>query len=438
MRRAPPRLAVACVLLAPALMVPCAGAPAATDAARARRVAVEPGPGHQARQTPVLRSRVHEKLAEAQSAAEAGDFAAAQRVLDALAAEQTLNSYERANVYNFHAFIYYSQQKFREAIGAYEKVLAQPDLPAAMEAGTRYSLAQLCVAVEDWKCAAQMLESWLRLVPDPAPEGRVLLAQAQYRLKEADKALRNLESAFADARRHRQEPKESWYLLQRALYYDKGDLARTAAVLEALARNWPKKDYFVQLSGIYGELKRESAQLATLEAAYLAGWLDSERELLNIAYLYLAAAAPYKAARVLERGIEAQQIAATADNLELLGLALREARENRRAIPWLERAATLSGDADAWARLAGIQLDEDASEPAVESVRKALAAGGGSRPDSARIVLGTALYNLQRYEEARVAFSEALRDERSRDTAAEWLAFLDAEIARERQLAREP
>jgi tetratricopeptide (TPR) repeat protein len=434
------RAGLAAALLA-ATLAPGGGALPAANVAHAEQRELPARPPPATRRTPTLRNHVFEQLAAAQKAAEAGDFAAAQRLLEALTrergGEQALNSYELANVYNFYAFIYYEQRRYQDAIAAYGKVLAQPGLPAAMETGTRYSLAQLYFVTEDWKRAATMLESWFRVAPEPAPEAYILLAQAQYRLEDYDRALRNVEAGMAAARRHGQEPRENWYLLARAIHYDKGDLRSTAGALETLARKWPKKDYFVQLSGIYGELKDDKAQLAALETAYLSGWLTSERELVNLAYLYLSAGTPIKAARVLDAGMQAGQIEAGAANLELLGVALRQARENREAIPYLARAAAVAGDGESWARLASIQLDEDASKDAVKSARKALSLGGGRRPDNTRIVLGMALYNLGRYEEARTAFTEARRDARSEKIASQWLRFLDAEIERARRLAQD-
>jgi len=432
-RRGLRRLGVAAVLLAlPALLAP-AGWPGASSARAEDAQAT--------RRTPTLRNEVHAKLADVQQAAEVGDFATAERLLAALQAEfsgkRALNSYELANVHNFYAYIYYSQQKHPEAIRAYEKVLAQPGLPGAMETGTRYSLAQLYVATADWKRAAAMLESWFRIAEEPAPEAWMLLAQTNYQIGEYERALGNIDKGMAEARRRGMAPKENWYLLARMISYDKGDLRRTASVLEVLARQWPRKDYFVQLSAIHGELKDEPRQLAAMEVAYLAGWLDDERELVNMAYLYLGADMPWKAARVLEKGLEAGKVEAGAKNLELIGIALRQARENRHAIVYLERAAALAGDAEMWARLANLQLDEDASEQAVEAARKALAMGGGRRPDHTQVVLGMALYNLGRYDEARAAFTEAGRDPRSEQVATQWLHFLQTEIARAAQLAQE-
>jgi tetratricopeptide (TPR) repeat protein len=174
-----------------------------------------------------------------------------------------------------------------------------------------------------------------------------------------------------------------------------------------------------------------------METAYLSGWIVAERELVNMAYLYLGSDLPYKAARVLDKGLESKKIEATAKNLELLGIAYRQARENKRAIPFLERAAMASGDGEMWSRLANILLDEDDNAKAVEAARKSLSMGGGRRPDNTRIVLGMALYNMGKYAAAKNAFAEARNDQRSAKIANQWLKFLDTEIEREAQLAKE-
>jgi len=393
------------------------------------------------RHTPALRNEVYEKLSVAQQAAEANKFAEAKTALDALVREYSgkkqLNSYELANVYNFYAFIYYSQENYQEAIRSYEKVLAQQDIPEAMEIGTRYSLAQLYFVIEDYAKAAQALEAWFRVAPNPAPDAYILLAQANYQLKQYDKALQNVQKGMAEAEKRNQEPKENWWLLMRVLYYEKGDIKKTTEILEILAKKWPKKDYFVQLSGMYGELKQDKKQLAAMETAYLSGWVAGERELVNMAYLYLGGDAPYKAARVLEKGLKAKQIEPTAKNLELYGIALRQARENKRAVVELERAAGLANDGEMWSRLANIYLDLDNNGKAAEAARKSINLGGGRRPDNTRIVLGMALYNLGKYKEAKNAFAEARKDKRSEKIASQWLKFLDTEIEREAELAKE-
>jgi len=401
-------------------------------------------PRHTPTSTPTLRHDVLTRLTAAQRVADAGGLDEAERLLAALERDypassgaRALNGYERANVYNFRAWIQYTKKDFPAAIGAWEQVLAQPGLPRPMEESTRYSLAQLYLAGSDWKRAASMLEAWFRLADDPAPEAHILLAQARYQLGQYDAALQGIGRALAGARSRGQQPRENWYLLQRMASFAKGDLAATAATLEVLAGRWPRKDYFVQLAGIFGELGEPVRELGTLEAAYRSGWLTAERELLNLAYLYIDNGTPMRAAHVLERGMQQRQVETNARNLELLGAALREARENGRAVEALTRAAMLGSDAQAWLRVASLELEENANEEAVAAAHKALDLGGGGRPDSVQIVLGVALYNLGRYVDARSAFTEAARDRRSRQSAEQWLRFLDTEITRADQLARD-
>jgi lipopolysaccharide biosynthesis regulator YciM len=306
-----------------------------------------------------------------------------------------------------------------------------------MEAGTRYGLAQLYVQTADWERASAMLQSWFKVVEDPAPEAYFLIAQVCYELKQYERGLHNLAAAMKAAQQRGDAPREQWYVLLRALHHELGDTANTARSLETLARLWPKKEYFLQLSAIYGEMQRAPQQLAAMEAAYFAGWLEGESELVNLGYLYLDAGVPWKAAQLLEQSLARQRIEASPKNLELIGIAWRQARENARATDFLEQAAAAADDAEMWARLASFELDEEHHQQAADAARKALALGGGRRPDNARVVLGMALYGLRQYEEARSAFSAAATDTRSQKIATQWLRFLDNAIERERLLARD-
>ena len=56
--------------------------------------------------------------------------------------------------------------------------------------------------------------------------------------------------------------------------------------------------------------------------------------------------------------------------------------------------------------------------------------------DSAAILLGMALYNLDRYTQAKDAFRVARRDERSSRMANQWIAHISKEQAREAEIRR--
>ena len=93
------------------------------------------------RRTPALRNKVYERLAEAQTLAEAKDYSSAEAILNDMISEdgkQALNSYELANVYNLHAFLSYANENYPQSLRYYEQVIAQPDIPLAMEINTRF------------------------------------------------------------------------------------------------------------------------------------------------------------------------------------------------------------------------------------------------------------------------------------------------------------
>ena len=390
------------------------------------------------RRTPALRNKVYEKLAEAQEAAEAKDFNTAAKVLDGMIAsggKKALNSYELANVYNLYAFIYYSREDYAKALQAYENVIKQPDIPLAMEVNTKFTIAQLYFVQEQWQKGINALLEWFKVTDSPNANAYVLLSQGYYQTKDYDKALFNVEKAISMYVAKDKIPKEQWYNLARFLYFEKDDVGKTVDTLEILLKYYPKKQYWVQLSHMYGEQKKESQQLSAMETAYVQGMLDKGTEQTTMAYLYLNAEVPYKAAKVMDKGIKNKSVEGTSKNYEILGNAWRQAQEIDKAIPAMEQAAAKSDKGELYARLGNVYLDGEQYKKAISSINKGLSRGGVKRPDNARLVLGMAYFNVKQYDKAREAFKAAGRDERSEKYASQWIAYMDSELQRQRSLA---
>jgi tetratricopeptide (TPR) repeat protein len=389
------------------------------------------------RRTPALRNKVYEKLAEAQAAAEAKDLNGAGRILDEMIAtggKKALNSYELANVYNLYAFIHYSKEDYAKALRSYEQVVAQPDIPLAMEINTRFTIAQLYFVQEQWQKGIDALLVWFKMTETPNANAYVLLSQGYYQIKNYDKALFNVEKAIDIYRDKGKVPKEQWYNLARFLYFEKDDTNKTVAVLEELLKYYPKKQYWVQISHLYGEQKKETQQLAAMETAYVQAMLDKGTEQVTMAYLYLNAEVPYKAAKVMDKGLKDKSIEEKSKNYEIAGNAWRQAQEIERAIPAMETAAAKSDKGELYARLGNVYLDGDQFQKAVTAISKGLSRGGVKRPDTARLVQGMAYFNLKKYEEAREAFKAAGRDERSAGYAEQWIGYMDSELKRQESL----
>lgn len=389
------------------------------------------------RRTPALRNKVYEKLAAAQAAAEAKDMGEAADILEGMISsggKNALNSYELANVYNLYAFVHYSREDYASALRAYEQVVAQPDIPVAMEVNTRFTIAQLYFVQEQWQKGINALKEWFAVTENPNANAYVLLSQGYYQVKDYDKALFNVEKAINMYKEKDKLPKEQWYNLARFLYFEKNDVNNTVKVLEELIKYYPKKQYWVQLSHMYGEQKKEPQQLAAMETAYVQDMLDKSTEQVTMAYLYLNAEVPYKAGKVLEKGLKNGSIERTSKNYEITGGAWRQAQEIDKAIPAMEEAAAKSDSGELYARLGNIYLDGDQYKKAITALNKGLKRGGVKRPDTAQLVLGMAYFNDKKYDKARQAFKAAGRDERSAKYARQWLKYLDSELDRQEKL----
>ena len=387
------------------------------------------------RKTPAMREQVYNKFAAAQEAIEAGDEAKAEDVLGDVQRMKNLNSYEVAMMWNTYAYIYYSQEKYRQAIDAYKNVLAQEELPYSLEHTTIFSLAQLYFVSEDYRTAIDYMNQWFKVAENPGPDAYIIVGQAHYALEDYRGGVPYVERAVALAKERGREVRENWYLLLRAMYWELEDMPKVRDVLIELLTTWPKKEYWTQLAAIYGEMDDEKRQLAAYEAAYFQGGLTRGSEMFTLANLYLYHEIPYRAAVILEDGIGDGKIEATSNNLRTLAQAWADAKEMEKAIPALERAARAADDGDIYAELASILLDREEWEAAEAAASKALDKGKLDRPDLAHVARGMALFNMERYEESKAAFRRARRFSKSERVAAQWVRYVANEQARQEALA---
>ena len=399
------------------------------------------------RRTPALRNKVYERLAEAQGFAEAKDYASAEAILNDMISEdgkRALNSYELANVYNLHAFLSYVNEDYAQSLRYYGQVIAQPDIPLAMEINTRFTVAQLYFVQEQWQQGIDALLTWFDLNEKPNAGAYVLLAQGYYQVKDYNLALKNVETAIGMHEGEGKLPKEQWYNLARFLYFDKEDFDSALDVLNTLIIYYPKKQYWVQASHLYGEKKDEPTQLALMAAAYEQGFLDRSSELVTMSYLYLNAETPYYAGAVMQKGFADELVEDKSKNFELAGSAWAQAREVAKSIPMMEKAAAKSEEGELYVRLGNVYLDGDQFSKSADSIIKGLNKGGVKRPDQARLALGMAYFNLGDYDEARKAFRAAGKDgarrkewQRSQEMAKQWIAYVTSEEDRQRELEKD-
>jgi tetratricopeptide (TPR) repeat protein len=382
------------------------------------------------KETVAMSQSVYEKLTEIQELVEAKDYATAQRLTVELRSKKSLSPYELAQIWNISAYSYYLQENYAEAIKSYDQVLAQPELPEALLLSTLKTKAQLQFTQEDYEAALKTIRVLMASIAEPSADVLMLEGQALFQLGRYDEALKPIRSAIDLYRDQGQTPKENWLLLLRVIYFEQKDYDSMIDVVKELIIYYPKDTYILTLAGIYSELGDTMKQLVLTEVLYEKGYLNSASHITNLANLYLLHGLPYKAAALLEREMGDDIVKSNERNLRLLSQAWYQAREDQKAIPPLERAAKMSSDGELYVRLAQANINLEKWTEASAAVQKGLQLGGLKRNDTANIMLGMALFNQKRLEQARRAFQIAAADKRSSRAANQWIAYVDSEIRR--------
>lgn len=407
------------------------------------------------RRTPALKEKVYKILGKAQEKADENDYPAALQVLqDGLGYKlEKLNSYERAQFYNFRGFLFYSQEKYNDALRAYENVLRQENLPAAMEDTTIYTMAQLYFIKEDFNNSIRMMLRWLEYQPAPTAQPLILLGQAYYSLGTEDgisearaavefrKGIPYILQAIDLYVAAEKEPKENWYLLLRVMYFEMKQNQKVVDILELLVNKWPKKDYWLQLAGMYGEMGvdartekarnfLEKKQLATYETAYRQGFLAKGSELINMSQLYMYHEAPYWASVVLDKGIKSGIIEKNKKNYESLAQARINAQDMRQSLVPLRVAAEMSKDGELYKKLGQVYMQLDDYKNGAKYLGLALKKGGLRRRDTVAVYQGMCYFNMGQLTNAKKSFEIAVKDKRSRKQARKWISYLSKEKKR--------
>ncbi len=390
------------------------------------------------KQTVAMSQQVYDSLTEIQALVEAEDMVSAQAAIAKLqGGKKKLSPYEAAQIWNLSGYAYYLSENYEEAIRSYGQVLAQPELPEALQQSTLKTMAQLYFTIENYQLALETIERLMAAVDEPAADVYMLQGQAYFQMGDFEKAIAPIKIAIDMYKSQGRVPRENWLLLLRVCYWELKDFPNMLIVLEELIEAYPKDTYVLTLAGVYSELGDTKKQLALTEALYEKGYIDGKSHAVNLANLYLLHGLPYKAAQVLEKEMAADNVEADVRNLRLLSQAWYSAREDKKAIPPLKQAASMSDDGELYIRLAQSYINLENWNDAAAAAQKGLTTGGLKRKDTANIMHGMALFNQKKLEQARRAFQAAGSDKRSARASSQWIKYVDSEIRRRDMMKQE-
>ena len=267
------------------------------------------------------------------------------------------------------------------------------------------------------------------------PNHTVLRAQIFYSLQQYREGIEPVRTAIQINQELGREPQENWYRLLNVFYYELEDYVNVIDVLRTMIEIWPKREYFVQLSAMYGQEGDDGAQLALYQVAHEAGWLTRSNELIQMAQLLLQADVPVQSARIIQAGLDDGTIESNERNWRLLAQSWQLAQDDPQAVPALTRAAGLAEDGTLDVSLAQSYQNLYEWESCVDAAREGIRKGDLRREDQAYMILGACLFEQKEYTAARNAFEEAAEDERSRNNARSWIQYVNSEQSRDEELA---
>ncbi|MEM9169916.1 MAG: tetratricopeptide repeat protein [Pseudomonadota bacterium] len=347
--------------------------------------------------------------------------------------------YDTSIVYQLRgqAYSQIEPPNFRAARADFQRAIDAGGLPPDQVGGLRYAVAQLNFALGDYQGAISGLQAWIRASEQA---GETPDANAFYLLGAAYTQI--TPPRYADARRPAEravellsEPKKSYYDLVNLVYSETKETTKRIALLETMINIWPGTEgYWRQLSGLYAGEKQDEKAFSVLEVAYRAGLIDDDTIVLQLAQYYSFFDNPYRGATLLEREMNAGKVPSNVKNLTLLSQLWSQAREHKRAIPVLERAAGQSPNGELFYRLGQTLFADEQYAKAEQALASARSRGGlGSRKlGDSWVLTGTALFSragpgdCTLRARSRRAFVNATRFETSARQARSYVEYIDA------------
>ena len=362
-------------------------------------------------------------------------------------------------MWNAWAYVYFSDGDYSKALSAYSNLINEPDVTIGLRVGALLSMGQIHLVQERYSQGIAYILQWMKEVETVTAQSWALLGQAYFATEDYRKSLSSIEKAISLAEEEGYKPRENWYVIMAANINElkseigeKESLLRQIDIYEILVNLYPKKTYFIQLGGSYGQLGRERDYMITLKAAHAKDFLDKESEYLALAQLLLLNKNPYWAAEVLvsgqnkmvtivdEKTKEEKIVPVVKDtekNLKLLADSWRMAQEVDKAIPILEKSAKMSKDGESYVLLGNLYLQEDMVNKAVDAIKKGLEKGKIKNLSQVYLTLGQAYFELQEFDEAKKNFRIAARDKKKsvKTQANNWIKYTENEEIRVKNLA---
>jgi len=387
------------------------------------------------RSSDVLTERVFNQVSEIQelmSPEEEGvepDYERAKVILDELNERyDRLNDFEKSTVLNFYTNYYLNTDNIPMALETFEKILTIENLRPESRLRALMALGQLYMGEEKFAESIDAFTRWRDLSEDENENVYLGLANSHYNLAQYNEAIpfliNHMEMLSAAVR----PIAKNIYGLLNLMYIELEDYVNAERITKQMVTLFDEPSDWRNLSAIYGYLDNDKKRIETLSITFAKGYMSSESEFLNLAQSLAGIDAPYKGAKVLEKGIQDGVVEETEENLQRLVQMYMLANEYELALAPAIKAAEMGENGASYDQLGYIYYMLHDYENTVSAMREALNRGGLENTGDAQLFLARALVELDQFDEAAVAARRA--QELGENSATSFLNYIENSKAR--------
>lgn len=294
---------------------------------------------------------------------------------------------------------------FSAAIETYlEKGYALPDQIGPMH----QQLAAYYNGKQDRAKTLAHYRQFIDATPDAEPDELQTMGKLYLQDQNYTEASHWLGKAIDVTKSGGKQPDEAWFQLRDRCYVELKDQTGRLNNLEALVGYYPNKEYYSRIVAIY-QTETKDDRTVMLNAYRVAvadprGGLATVGGYLGYADTALVAGSPGEAARGLERGMKEGIVPNAGSNQASLQEARTAIALDRKSLPGEATAAARNPKGEVAVKVGLGYYSTGDYEKAVEMVRLGISKGGVARLDDANLLLGSALMELGRRDEAKAAF----------------------------------
>ena len=325
-----------------------------------------------------------------------------------------IKSYDRAIMWNYFAYFAGISEDFPLAKEAFINLLNEEGATDSLRKNGLWQLGVLHLQDEEFDVAFEKLTQWYslaRLLGDKLrPDMFFLLSRSAFAAKNSEKSVEYIMNTFELNSCLGKLPRENWLTSLFDLKNTAQDYEGSLRPLELLLILFPKKRYWLRLQSLYAQKEYTGKQTAVLEIAYQQGFFDKEREYKALGTSLLAKNLPFKAAQVIQEGIDLEVVEKNFANYKLLGDAYRRASEHDLAISNYLNADEFTDDGRTLKAIASLYTVIGDQENALKYYREALEKGDLKQTSFVKLQIGTSMFQLGRLEESLAYFTGLIEE----------------------------